>query len=454
MYAIDLRDKKNAGQMRSINTFLYEWKHFIRNPFKIVAIVLFVIAGIYGLHNGANLFEKQMSEIERIEQRVAEQRQKIIQEQYKKGRLTSEERPWIDYSTPFWAIYSSLPHHFKTPSPAIVYSIGQSEQYGYYKRITVWDSPYDADLAEEIANPERLQAGTLDFSFTLLFLMPLVLMILLYNIKSVETEQGLMSLIEVQNPSKNKWLFSRVSFYFLLLSVVIVGLLFYGGILTYVFEETGNAFGQMLLYSLIYLLFWSVLYFIILIKSKSILGSTLQMSAVYILFAVVVPATVHQVLSVRKPVSLMTELIDVRDQQEELYNLPDSVFQAKLNVLYPEIVSTPVYQDSHKIELARNRSAVALDNELKKRSVQPIEKEYHEKNTFIRSTFWFNPVSFFQNHFNSISQTHFDDYQRYRNEIQALIDKQIKVLVQDMWHERIVDEEKYIEYSKILTSSK
>jgi len=257
--------------MRNLDIFLYEWKHFIRSPFKIIAILLFVIASMYGLHNGANLYQEQKAEVEKIEQRVAEDRQTTLAEHYEQGYLTPEDRPWVDYGTPFWAIWSSSPYHFKKPSPAMVYSIGQSEQYGFYKRITFWASPYDADLAEEIANPERLQTGTLDFSFALIFLMPLVLLVLLYNLKSAEIEQGFLPLIEVQNPSKNAWLLSRVGFYVLLLFLVIAGLLFYGALLTSVFEQASTTFGQMLFYTFLYLLFWSVLYFFILTRSKSVL---------------------------------------------------------------------------------------------------------------------------------------------------------------------------------------
>ncbi|MEM1221054.1 MAG: hypothetical protein AAGH79_19180, partial [Bacteroidota bacterium] len=62
-------------------------------------------------------------------------------------------------------------------------------------------------------------------------------------------------------------------------------------------------------------------------------------------------------------------------------------------------------------------------------------------------SFWFNPVSLFQNRFNTIAQTNFEDYQRYRTEIQELIDRQIRVLILDMWNEVKVDEAKYLEYA-------
>jgi ABC-2 type transport system permease protein len=333
----------------------------------------------------------------------------------------------------------------------MVYSIGQSEQYGFYKRITFWASPYDADMAEEIANPERLQTGTLDFSFTILFILPLVLLVLLYNLKSTESEQGFLPLIQVQLPSVNLWLFGRISFYFFLIYTVIVGLLFYGAVLSPVFEGAGDAIFQMMVYTLLYLLFWSLLFYAILIRSKTILGSTLFMSAVYLLFTFVVPAAVHQVLSIRHPANLMTDLIDVRDKEQELYRQPDSVFQAKLEELFPEITESPVYRDSLKKNLAMNRSAAALSNELNKESIGPIEAEKTQRNTFIEGTFWFNPVSFFQNRFNSISETHYTDYQNYRDEIQTLIDEQIRTLVLDTWKEKRVDKQEYLRYTKELS---
>jgi ABC-2 type transport system permease protein len=70
--------------MKNLGIFLYEWKHFIRSPFKIVALLLFVLSAIYGLHNGANLYQKQKVEIEKINQKVAEKQQKILA-YYEKG---------------------------------------------------------------------------------------------------------------------------------------------------------------------------------------------------------------------------------------------------------------------------------------------------------------------------------------------------------------------------------
>ncbi|MEM6633857.1 MAG: hypothetical protein AAF694_29555, partial [Bacteroidota bacterium] len=339
-----------------------------------------------------------------------------------------------------------------TPSPALVYSIGQAEQYGFYKRATFWASPYDPDMTKEIANPERLQTGTLDFTFAMLFLLPLLLLILLYNLKSMEAEQGFLSLIEVQTTSKNTWLSSRVAFYVGLLFLVITGLLIYGGLLTDVFSNAGAAFGQVLLYSFLYLLFWSVIYFLILLNGTSILGNTLRMVGIWLVLAFIIPAAVHQWISMEKPANLMTDYIDAtRDERKALYDLPDSVFQGKLNAMFPEILTSPIVQDSAKREEAYSNSSSALVNELTKNSISTIERDNNEKNALITKSYLLNPITFFQNQFNGISQTHYDDYQRFRNEIQQLIDKQIHTMVLDTWNERQVDKAKYLEYHQILS---
>ena len=238
----------------------------------------------------------------------------------------------------------------------------------------------------------------------------------------------------------------------MLLYLVTIGLLIYGANLTDVFASAGNAFGQMVFYTFIYLLFWILLYALILMRGKSILMNTLQMAGLYLLFAFIIPATVHQILSIRQPANLMTDFIDVRDQQNEIYDLEDSIVESNLIELFPELEQSVVYTDRVDVGMVRRRTIIALVNELKKKSVLQIEQENENKNMFISSSFVYNPLSFFQNKLNRISNTHYDDYQQYRDEIQLLIDAQINVLVQDMWNSRSVDKARYQEYNVLFTT--
>ena len=437
--------------MTIINIFLLEWKHFIRSPFKVIAIFLFILASVYGIHNSVFLYQTQINEIAKIEKRVGEERQEFIKKHLAGDLSTNQNNNSRDYTSPYWALRQFPLYHFKKPSPSMVFSIGQSEQYGFYKRITFNSSPYDNDLSEEIANPERLQIGTFDFSFALLFLLPLVLMILAFNIKSNEIEQGFMSLIEVQVLSKNSWIVARVGFYSFLALLISYGLILYGSLLMTNLQPIKTAMVPMMLYTFFYILFWSTLFLFIIIKNKNLLSIILKMSFSYILFVFVTPGIVHQLLSINYPVNLMTDLIDVRDQRQELYGKPHDVINSQLKIIYPQIENGSIMNDSLKVKSALSQSIPALVNSLKKNKIGIVENEIWSKIEFVNNYNIINPIVFFQNRINSLSETHYDNYKAYRNDIQTLIDKQIDVLIEDIWSGRKVDENRYAEYSKIFT---
>ncbi len=446
LWAFVFWNQKNSAGMNPITIFLFEWKHLIRTPFKLVGLVLFILAAGYGLHNGAALYNKQTVEIEQINEKVKEEKQKYLS-YYERGEKGPKNRPWIDMTTPFWALWYSSTYHIKEPSPAMVYSIGQAEQYGYYKQVNFRSSPYDADMAEEIANPERLQSGTLDFSFVALYLLPLLLLICLYNIKGAEADGGFLPLIYSQTGSQTNWLLARLAFYGFLLIITVMGLMLYGAVLTPVFDLAGSAFWQILGWLSAYLLLWWVVFAWIIQRGNTTLGNTLKMVAVWLLFVFIIPATVNQWVSIKYPPNLMTDYIDAkRDKTNQLYEQADSISQAQLDDLFPEIINSPIAKDQEKADLARNRSFVALTNELVKNSISTIESDKEARNSLIRFSYGFNPVSFMQNKLNALSQTHYNDYEQYSREIQSLVDKQIRVLVLDTWNAAVIDQEKYLEY--------
>ena len=144
----------------------FESFHFINSPYKIISIVLYAISILYGCQTGYGLFKKHNIEIKSIKSKNADFEKKMLV-QYDELEQGLIEKPRRDPTIPYWAIWNTPSYALKSPSPMIVFSTGQAEQYGYYKKVTNWSTVFDNDLAEEIANPERLALGTLDFSFVL-----------------------------------------------------------------------------------------------------------------------------------------------------------------------------------------------------------------------------------------------------------------------------------------------
>lgn len=439
--------------MRTSAVLKYEWIHFVRSPFKVVAVILFVLAAIYGLNNASDLYHTQSSEIESIETKAKESQNETI-DYYDNNQKGPEGRPWVNVTEPFWAMWMTDTYHFKPPSPLIVFGVGQAEQFGYYKRVTFFSSPYDADMAEEIANPERLQTGYLDFVFSVIYLLPLLLMICLYNVKGTEVDTGIYPLISIQAIKTKQWLWTRIGFYLVLVTVVLISLLIYGGVLTNVFENNSSSFFTIFGWTLLYLIIWTLIFGLILQYGSFSIGNTLKMVGVWILFTFIIPGTVHQWISTEYPANLMTDFVDAqRDERSALQALPDSIVQQKLNELYPSILNSPAMKDSLKRQPALMDSYTVFYNQLNKKGIEPIEASFRQKNNAITRLHWINPVSYFQNKFNHLTKTHFDDYQNYRNEIQGMIDKQINVLVEDTWNNKIIDKKAYLNYINILNDN-
>ena len=141
-----------------------ELKHLLRSKFKVISLILYSSATIFSLNNGYELYKKHKSGIKIIDEDVKSFIASKVS-QYEQIELKEIQIPRRDPTSPYWAVRNTSTYAFKHPSPLMIFSVGQTEQFGYYKKIKNWSTVYDSDLAEEIANPERLAIGALDFSF-------------------------------------------------------------------------------------------------------------------------------------------------------------------------------------------------------------------------------------------------------------------------------------------------
>ena len=106
--------------------------------------------------------------------------------------------------------------------------VGQAEQYGHYKSIDYWSATYDKDMVEELANPERLVNGNIDFSFLVRSILPVVLIIFTHNIGGYERFKNRVFNCDSIRLT-HQWFLARFAFYTGLLlctvAVVVFGVL-------------------------------------------------------------------------------------------------------------------------------------------------------------------------------------------------------------------------------------
>ena len=423
--------------------------HLLRSPFKTTSILLFVIAIIFGSQNGYQLFKTHNKQIISISSKNTNSIEDMLPT-YQGIENGTLEKPRRDPTIPYWAIWNVPSYAFKHPSPMMTFSLGQAEQYGYYKRVTNWSTTYDSDLAEEIANPERLAIGTLDFNFVFTYLSPILLIILLFNIGGLEKDLKFDNLIYSSKISKEGWILARFSFYYLMVIALIFILTIPYALLAGVFESHTVQYVNFFLLILLYLVLWFTIFYFINLSGKGSSDQALKMISIWIVLCIIIPGTVHQITSLKYPTNYMTDHLDVsRELSNNIFNLPEDDLKKGLLEEYPFLQSTLHASDTSINVATINRSVSGLINSLNKNVSISIEFSSKKKNKFIKSFSKINPVTTFQNEMNAIAETDFYAYKDYRTRIQDMIDKKIELILEDTWNNVTVDENRYAEYVKI-----
>ena len=122
------------------------------------------MACLFALYSGSELQHKQQVTIQNMQNEHVEEVDKSLG-WFENGEKGPADREWVDIHQPYWALQYVPTAVFKYPPRLLALGTGQTEQYGYYKEITFWSAIYDNDMVEELANPERLVGGNIDFSF-------------------------------------------------------------------------------------------------------------------------------------------------------------------------------------------------------------------------------------------------------------------------------------------------
>ena len=435
--------------MRNLNIIFLEFKHFLKSKSKVLSFLFFVLACVYSIFNGFELQEKQIATIDNIELEENETISKMVT-WFENGEKGPKDRSWIDITDPYWSVRYTPTYVIKNPSKLLPVGIGQAEQYGYYQKVSIWSSTFDGDIVEEISNYERLVNGNIDFSFLILFLLPLLLIILTYNLNGLEKDLKFNNLIAIQTGNNNSWIFYRLMFYVFLILVTVDSLFLSVGFINNVI--TSDLFNLILL-SNIYILVFIILFYFIIIKSNSSTSIAFKMISLWLLLCVLIPGAVHQFVNIKHPTNYMTDFLDAnRKDTYDVFKFTKEKLNDKLLNIYPDLKSTKHAQDTSIDRTVVRNCMSAIVNQLNIAAINKIEQQNDEKNSLIKKTYWFNPLSFFQNKWNTITSTDYDSYKNYRNYIQSNINDRLELLTFECWDDKKVDLNTFNEYLKVLQS--
>jgi ABC-2 type transport system permease protein len=290
----------------------------LRSKTVIIALVLLLAIGIVSILIGRQFLSLQRQNIAK----VTEQQQKHIERNVE----AHPEMGLLLYYLRFALV--------NPPAPLSALSIGQRDVNPGVISVTIRTlegQKYDTDLS----NPMQLQMGNLDLSFVILYLFPLVIIVLTFNLLSEETESGTWSLVAVQSRSVWKFLLYKLLIRIVLVYAVLFVLLIFSFVMLSI--PLDSRFFAFALLSCLYTAFWFTVCFFVVLWKNSSRFNVLSLLTVWVMLTLLIPSAVNNIVTVQHPVpEALGTMLRQRDGYHQKWDVERSVTMDRFYQHYPQ----------------------------------------------------------------------------------------------------------------------
>ncbi len=293
--------------------FTQETKILTRN--RVLTSVFTLVAAMLmaSIWIGANILKKQEATIVSVHQSEHVMRNTLT------ARLTRIYRNGMVYPGYIWDdptyVYNAArgdgsSYAIKPVFSLQTLSLGQSDIQAFYYKVNIVKKQALV-FEEEIYNSFLHFLGDFDFSFVVVFLLPLVIIVFTYNILSFEKEQGTWVLLKTSNVSLSRLLLTKMTLRYGLLLIFVWGLTILT-LLTQIgvsFLATPNWWWLVSMVSL-YLLFWFALSLLVNSFSMNSGLNAITLILIWLLTSVLFPGIVQIGLDKVYPIPNRVEMLN------------------------------------------------------------------------------------------------------------------------------------------------
>jgi hypothetical protein len=391
--------------------FSFELKIFLRSYGLILSVFIFTVIGIFSLQQGVTKYQYQQTSIDSALENKERNfhKAKAI---FDTLNYSSKERNSIE--EPFVLEWKLQDVATKNLSPLSILSIGQFDIYS-----NILSGHFNGDVFKnkyaEFQNPETLLAGNLDVSYFILFLFPLYLLALTYNIKSADNEAGISPILNIQAASINKLINYRLLFrwFLAMIPVIIIALV------SWISLSSMNNFKTIdWLHwwgiALVYAIFWLLIIASIIRFEFSSLINAITLAGIWVLLLIAIPGLLNSWFNFKYPSIHKIEIAEYRDFEFKTWDQPLSVHKTYIFSKYPELLKDTAKIDTNKIRSFSHALKVfnkekELYNQISKLKVQQADAE--------EKCFWINPVGGAMRAFVANSQTTLKHQQEFERAV-------------------------------------
>lgn len=392
----------------------HEWRALRADPALLVVVALFAACLIYGVATGTRWQHFQREAIAAAESEERERYQQITRLAADADARRVEVSPFADPRNPEALGRRLGTRHAILPSPPLApLAIGQSDVLPAYYRIST-DAKELLLAATEIENPLRLLIGRFDLAFVILYLYPLLILALAYNLLSSEKEQGTLALMLSQPVSLSSLIAAKINVraaLFLAVLVLVGGTsLVLGGVMPQS-AATWLRVGAWLAIVAAYGAIWFSLAVFAASFGRGSATNAMTLAAVWLLLVVVLPSCFNLVATTLYPVPSRVEMIQAMREATDQANAEGSKLLARFYEDHPELSADSPERAMNDFNVIR--LAVADRTEARVRPVlDTFERQLARQQEVAGGLRWLSPAILAQEAMNDLAGT---GVERHRN---------------------------------------
>ena len=386
------------------------------NALKILLLVIFG-TGIYGIYFGKFEVEKQEVRITQVKEYERKQFDSLLIWAKLDTSISENVAKYEQALSPTgvgWNKHFTYYLAHETPTGAGL-CLGQRDLFPVYYGFDISDLARQMNVGE-LANPMKLLTGNFDLSYVFVFLFPLLIIALFYNLYAGEKESGTLPILLSQSTSIQMIMFSKG----LLRLLIVWGLASVLLILGFVIQgvsivASSFLFLHWLILVLGYCLVWIVLVGVIIrFCEHSALSAMLGLGC-WLIFTLITPTLLNLFVLASEPLPNRTEIIhSVRVLNDQNWENPKSFVFDKFFQQHPK------YNQGDTTDFKKWVYAgyTLLDKEANALNAQ-IEKQVEKRNAMLDKWKWLAPSAVVHEKLSQISKTDRQSHLSFIKDVQA-----------------------------------
>ena len=404
--------------MKTLNhIFTFEWKTLWRsNTLRVLLLVVFG-AGVYGIYFGKFEIDKQKARIRQVQSFERQQFDSLMVWAKLDTAIEANKTKFQQALSPTGVGWNKHFTYYVSNDAADLAGLclGQRDLYPVYYGFNVTDLARQVNTGE-LANPMKLLTGNFDLSYVFIFLFPLLVVALFYNLYAGEKEGGTLSLLQSQPIALGMVLFGK-GLLRLLIVWGLAAILLVLGFLLQGITWSGNItlFIQWLLTIFSYCLVWALLMGgIVWLRLSAALSAMLGLG-VWLVFTLITPAMLNLFVQANAPLPNRAEAIHrIRTLNDQNWDQPKSF---ALDQFY---TNNPQYNQGDTTDFKKwyYASFTLLDAEANALNTK-FEQQVSQRNALLARWAWLTPAAMVHERLSAISKTNRNSHLEFMHKIKA-----------------------------------